>query len=73
MQWGNFFMNKKEVGQFVHKTRKLLKISQMIMSKKTNVSQAKISKVEAGKLELSVSEFVKVLKAFGLKIEITKE
>lgn len=63
-------MNKKEVGQFVHKTRKLLKISQMRISKKTNISQAKISKVETGKLELSVTEFEKILKAFGLRITI---
>lgn len=66
-------MNKKEVGKFVYKTRKLMHITQVELSKKTKMSQGKISKVERGILELSVSEFVSVLGVFCLKLDIVKE
>lgn len=58
--------SKKNIGAFVLDQRTKMNISQIELSKKVKMSQAKISKVENGVTELSVSEFDKILKVFGM-------
>ncbi len=63
-------MNKKDIGAYVRTLRENAKISQQELSKRTKISQAKISKVEHGKLELSLIEADKIFKALKQRVYI---
>lgn len=63
-------MKRKGVSMAVKLLRVTRNLTQVDLSKKTKISQGKISKVEAGKLDLSVPEFCKILNVFGWDIKI---
>lgn len=63
-------MNRKEVSVSVKLLRVTRNITQQELARKVKISQGKISKVEAGKLDLSVPEFCRILKAFGWDMKI---
>lgn len=60
------------VGQLIHDTRKLEKMTQETLAKKVGADKSYISKVEKGVIEPGASMFYRIIEALGMRIEIVK-
>lgn len=60
-------------GDLILKIRRKFGMDQKTLAKKSGVSQSLISKFEQDKVDPRLSSFVKLLKALGFRLRITKK
>jgi transcriptional regulator with XRE-family HTH domain len=63
-------MNIKEIGLEIKKRRKYLSITQEDLAEITGISRRSLQYIESGKMNPSVEQLEKILKALGLEIII---
>ena len=63
-------MNLKEIGLEIKKRRKYLSITQEDLAEITGISRRSLQYIESGKMNPSVEQLEKILKALGLEIII---
>lgn len=63
-------MNLKEIGLEIKKRRKYLSITQQDLAEITGISRRSLQYIESGKMNPSVEQLEKILKALGLEIII---
>jgi len=63
-------MNIKEIGLEIRKRRKYLSITQEDLAEITGISRRSLQYMESGKMNPSVEQLEKILKALGLEIII---
>jgi len=63
-------MNIKEIGLEIRKRRKYLSITQEDLAEITGISRRSLQYIESGKMNSSVEQLEKILKALGLEIII---
>lgn len=63
-------MNNEELGKTIKAARKQKRLTQVELSLLTEISQAKLSKVEAGLQSITLEQFLRIAKILKIKISI---
>ena len=63
--------SKKEIGELVRNARHILGMSGGQLAAKAATSPARISRIEHGKENITVTILIRIAKAFGKKLHIT--
>jgi len=66
-------MRISKAGKAIKKLRKIKKIGQVEISKKTGITQGNISKIEKRGAKISALDFVKIMKSMGIRLYLVKE